>query len=61
MPAVHAVPAAHVVPQVPQFIGSVVGSTQVLLQAACPASHTTWQAPAVHVSLSAHAWSQSPQ
>jgi len=28
MPAMHIVPAAHVVPHVPQFVPSVIGSTQ---------------------------------
>jgi hypothetical protein len=60
-PAMHVVPAAHVVPQVPQFIGSIVGSTHTLPHDACPVGHITRQVPSVHASLSAQALSQVPQ
>ena len=61
MPAPQSCPAAHAVPQAPQFAGSVSVSTQLLPHCVEPPRHATAHCPIEQSSPAAHVVPQAPQ
>ena len=60
-PALHTNPAAHGLPQPPQFSRSVIGSLQPLVHACSPLTHATTHLLSLHRLPLAHALPQLPQ
>jgi hypothetical protein len=60
-PAMHAPPAKHALPQVPQLVELDVKSTQAPLQLVVPAEHWLTHAPDMHTLPAPQTMPQSPQ
>jgi hypothetical protein len=54
-------PATHLLPQPPQLLGSLRGSTQVSPHLICPTGHSSSHVPFWQAFPAAHTWLQAPQ